>query len=393
MALLAAGMLTVIGIVAIDASDLKPGDVRETAEAREAADATGGAMGFLSSAAAKKQAVFFVVALVAMLITAVPHFRLIGPTACPLMGLTLLALVLVVLPFMPREFVPVRGGARRWFNFQVITVQPSEVAKIVFLLALAWYLRFRANYRTLRGLLVPLLITFVPMGLIVIEPDLGTSLIFLPVLFAMLVAAGAKLKHLIAIVLIGLSLTPGLYFLLRPHQQSRINAALLQWQDDESERHGAGYQGYMAQMLVGAGGTTGNPPSHARNLLHYNHLPERHNDMIFAVICTRWGLMGGVAVLGMYVLLVTVGVVSAAQTQDPFARLIAVGVVAVIFTQVFVNVGMTVGLLPITGLTLPFISYGGSSLVVNFLMVGLLINVAARRPIVMARPAFEFGRR
>ena len=394
VALIAAVLLAIIGVVAIDtaASGIGVSD-------QSAADgAKSGGVPFLTSPKAQKQAVFVVVAIGVMAIAAVPHFKRIGQASYPLMILTLLALVLVVMPIMPQELVPVRGGARRWFNLRLITVQPSELAKIMYVLALAWYLRYRASYRTMRGLLVPFVITFVPMGLIVIEPDLGTAMIFLPVLFVMLVAAGAKLKHLITIallmvvVVIGLAVTPTQYQLLRPHQQSRIRAVVLQWQDDASERQGAGYQGFMAQMLIGAGGPTGNTPAHARNLMNYNYLPERHNDMIFAVICTRWGLLGGSIVLSLYVLLMLVGMINAAQTKDPFARLVAVGVVALIFTQVFVNIGMTLGLLPITGLTLPFISYGGSSLVANFLMVGLLLNVAARRPIIMARPAFEFGK-
>jgi len=268
--------------------------------------------------------------------------------------------------------------------------QPSELTKIAYVLALAQYLRYRENYRTVRGLSLPLLMTFVPMGLILVEPDLGTAMIFLPVLFAMLITAGARLKHISTIVLLGLVLMPAMYPLLQPHQKDRIIAMASQIQGDTRHLSGVGYQGHKAQTLTGAGRLTGHSETHAESLIRFNALPEARNDMIFAVIATRWGLVGGLTVLGLFMLLIAGGLLAAALNKDPFARLIAVGVVTVIFTQMFINIGMTVGILPITGLTLPFISYGGSSLLVNFMMVGLLLNVAARRPVIMANPAFEF---
>jgi len=288
--------------------------------------------------------------------------------------------------------VPVRNGARRWFDLQLMHVQPSELAKIAYVLALAAWLRYRQNYRRVRGLLPPLLLTFIPMGLIVVEPDLGTALLFLPALFAMLIAAGAKLKHLIAMLVIGLSLLPAMYPLLQPHQKDRIVAMASQLQGETRHRSGIGFQGYKAKTLVGAGGLTGHDADHAHNLIHYNDLPEAWNDMIFAVLCTRFGAIGGAAVVGLYLLFTAGGLGCAAVTRDPFARLIAVGITAIVFAQMFVNVGMTVGILPITGMTLPFVSYGGSSLVANFIMVGLLLNVAARRSALVAQPAFEFDR-
>ena len=125
-------------------------------------------------------------------------------------------------------------------------------------------------------------------------------------------------------------------------------------------------------------------------VLRYNRLPEAHNDMIFAVICARWGTLGGLAVIGLYMLLVASALLVAAVHKDPYARLVIVGVTAIIFSQVIVNIGMTIGLVPITGMTLPLVSYGGSSLLVNLAMVGLVLNIAARPAKIMTRPSFEF---
>jgi rod shape determining protein RodA len=209
----------------------------------------------------------------------------------------------------------------------------------------------------------------------------------------MMIAAGARLKHIIAIVLIGLILMPAMYPLLKPHQKRRIVAMVSQLTGDTSQRADAAFQGYTAMTLVGAGRLTGHDGPHAEALVRYTRLPEPHNDMVFAVVCTRWGLAGGAVVLVLYLVLLGSGLLAAGLNKDPFARLVAVGVVAVIFTQMTVNIGMTIGLLPITGMTLPFVSYGGSSLLTNFAMVGLILNVAVRRPIIMAEPAFEYGGR
>ena len=352
------------------------------------------AIQLVDPAAATKQMIFLPVALAAMLLMVLPHHRRLVDFAYAAFVVFLVLLVVLLLPFMPESIVPVRNGARRWFNLQVadMLMQPSELMKIAYVLALACYLRYRENYRTIPGLLAPLVITFVPMGLILVEPDLGTAMIFLPVLFAMLIAAGAKLRHIAAIVLIGLILMPAMYPLLQPHQKQRIVAMISQVRGETKHRAGIGFQGYKAQTLVGAGRVAGHDRDHARVLVEYNALPEPQNDMIFAVICTRAGLVGGAAVIVLYLVFIGGSLLAAALNRDPFARLVAVGIAAVVLTQMFVNTGMTVGILPITGMTLPFVSYGGSSLVANFLMVGIVLNIAASRPIILGRPTFEFDR-
>jgi cell division protein FtsW (lipid II flippase) len=339
---------------------------------------------------ATRQIAFLAVGLMAAAVAAVPHYRWLCHLSVPLLLGVLALLVFVLIPAVPESIVRPRHGARRWINFYVTDLQPSELAKIAYIIALASYLRYRRNYRHFLGLLLPFALTLVPMGLILVEPDLGTSLLFLPTLFAMLIAAGARLKHLVLIVVLGLAAAPAMYPLLQPHQKQRINALYYQIKGDRRHVQGIGYQGDKAMTLVGAGGIAGAGRSRAADLVRYNRLPEKHNDMVFAVIACRWGALGAVATWGLYGLFTLGGLVIAAGCKDPFGRLVAVGIVAIMFAQMTINTGMTLGLLPITGMTLPFVSYGGSSLVSAWIMVGLLLNIGLRRAPYLARESFEF---
>ncbi|GAB4515342.1 MAG: rod shape-determining protein RodA [Phycisphaerales bacterium] len=311
-------------------------------------------------------------------------------------------LVFVLLPFIPEEIVRPRKGARRWINVGVTEFQPSELAKIAYVLVTAGYLRYRRNHRRLKGLVGPALIAFVPMALILVEPDLGTALLFMPTLFAMLIAAGAKLKHLISTAALGAVFAGGViaislvaaerddYPLLRPHQVARIQAVVDQIEGDDRFIQERGFQGRQAMMLIGAGGVLGNDHDHAEALVKFSSLPEQHNDMIFAVFANRFGLLGITILIGVYGVWVGGTLLVAGSCKDPFGRLTCVGLGAMVATQMTINMGMTLGVLPITGMTLPFVSAGGSSLVTGFLMVGLICNIAMRRPDYLWRRSFEF---
>ena len=368
---------------------------------------------------ATKQAIFACVGLLAFIgVTLVPY-QAVGRLAYPLFALTLAVLVLVLQ-------LPEIHGARRWIGLGVIALQPSELAKISFIILLAWYLRMGDHYRKLQGLAVPFVLTFVPMALVLIEPDLGTSLLFLPTLYIMLFMAGAKLRHLLGIVVMatvlmflpvphtlpsdmpaserldhealaywcdrdsGRAVSAASLVKMKGHQISRIVGWLRQ--DDPRVVQGKGYQLYLSKMVLGAGCLTGQRRSSLVNE-YFRMLPEDHTDFIFSVIGGQWGLAGCVGVLLCYVLIFISGVEIATGTYDPFGRLLAVGVMALMFSQLVINVGMTMGLMPITGMTLPLVSYGGSSLVVNCLALGLLVNVGQRRPMLLSKHPFEFGER
>jgi cell division protein FtsW (lipid II flippase) len=339
---------------------------------------------------ALKQLFFAGVGIGAAVIVCMPHYRRLGYASWALLGISVALLAFLLIPFVPSSIVRPRNGARSWIDLGPVDFQPSEVAKIAYVLVIAWYLRFRKNHRTFGGLLPPAIITFIPVALITVQPELGTALLFIPVLGAILIAAGAKLKHLTVIVLIALMAAPAAYPLLMPHQKSRIKGMLLQIEGDSSEDQGNNMQSVTAQRLVGAGEGSGAGDERARTLLHFNALPERHTDMIYAVVCNRFGMVGGLTVMGLYVLWIIGAVLTAGMCREPFGRLVVVGLTAFVAGQAVVNIGMNLGLVPIIGITLPYLSYGGSSMVTVWLMTGLIVSIAIRRPTMMMRRSFEF---
>ena len=288
-----------------------------------------------------------------------------------------LALALLVLVY----FFPARWGSRRWIPLGVLYFQPSELAKIAFIVTLARYLETRESHRRLWGLMVPFGITVVPLGLILKEPDLGTSLLFLPVLYAMLLAAGARLRHLALVAALGLAVLPLFWQAISAEQRSRITA-VFQQRDGQAPTVGKadGFHLHQSKQVLALGGSWGSQWEGTRveDPAAY-YLPACRTDFVICMVGERFGLAGTLGVLLLYSLLFVRGLAVSAAARDPFARLLAVGVVALLATQTIINTGMTVGLLPVTGITLPLMSYGGSSLLFTGLALGLLVNVA-RQP-------------
>lgn len=342
-----------------------------------------------------RQMLYLVAGALAMILTALTSYQKLGRWAYPIFVFMLAALTLLaVAGHLPvASFVPEIRGTRRWIRLPGFQVQPSEFMKIAFILALARYLRYRENYRTLRGLIGPFALTLVPMLLIVREPDLGTVILLLPVLFAMLFVAGARMKHLALIACTGIASMPLFYFFaIEEYQRDRIRVLLRQGDSDPRWRMDQGYQLFQSKVAIGSGGLTGQ--GFARGtFIRPGFLPDNHNDFIFAVISHQWGFLGSTLVLACFVVLVVAAIEVAAFTAEPFGRLLAIGVASLLAAQMLINVGMAIGLMPITGMTLPFVSFGGSSLITNFIAVGLLISIAKRRPWLLAPEPFEFGRR
>ncbi len=338
-----------------------------------------------------RQAMYLCVGLFACAIAAVPHFRLVRALAWVMLAVVIALLVFLLLPFVPAWLVTPRNGARGWIELGIIDFQPAEAAKIAFVLAMARYLRYREDHRSFGGLVIPALIAFVPAALITLQPDLGTALLFAPTTLAMLIAAGAKLKHMAVIVLVAAMAAPATYPILKPHQRARIDGLIARvFEDPASGAKGINYQAITAQTLAGAGGAAGVSDGKARALVKFNRLPERHNDMILSVIMTRFGLLGGLVVLGLYGVWMLGAYITAAACKDAFGRLVVVGFMAITAAQALVNIGMNLGLLPIVGLTLPLVSYGGSSMVTMWLMTGLIMSIGLRPGLRLARPTFEF---
>jgi len=364
----------------------------------------------------EKQLIFVAIGVVGFIAANVVNYRRFGAVSYWIYGFVLLLLgVLLVGRYVVNlPFVPERNGAHRWIIFQMAgrdlpALQPSEICKVAYILALAWYLRYRSNYRNFRALIGPFILTLLPMVLILLEPDLGTVLLMMPILFAVLFMAGAKVKHLLIIILLAILVSPILWYKMRPYQKSRISSVLLQssWIRTKAEQYPTlgkilvgrkfsskqwkndwGYHLIRSKYAVASGGTNGAKGYGFRQgpFVKYNFLPERHNDFIFAIIAHQWGIWGCLVVLGLYALIVFCGLEIAGNNTDPFGRLLAVGIVAMFTIHVLINVSMTVGLMPITGLTLPLVSYGGSSLLVSMFSIGLLNNVGRGRPFSVARP-------
>ena len=332
-----------------------------------------------------RQLLWIGLALVAMAAGALWHYRILREISYPLFFGCLVLLALVYL-------TPLRNGAHRWIPLGLFDFQPSELTKLAFIVALSNYLIHRRNYRKLHGLLVPFLIALVPVGLILKEPDLGTALVFLPVLFAMLFAAGARPRHLALMLVLGVAVTPLMWMGMSAEQKSRVVTLFVQ-RDGGPAPTGDGYHLHQSKQVLALGGVHGSQFSGTMlDDPQAYHLPASRTDFVFCLVGERFGLIGGCATLLLYLLLFASGLRIAAGTREPFGRLLAVGIVALIATQTVINAGMTVGLMPVTGITLPLISHGGSSLLTTALALGFLLNVGMRPGYEMTADPFRFAR-
>ncbi|HEV2973300.1 MAG TPA: FtsW/RodA/SpoVE family cell cycle protein [Pirellulales bacterium] len=317
------------------------------------------------------QTVWSILALTVMFAVAVPNYRLASRWSYA--GFVTMLLLLTAVYF----FAPV-NGAHRWIRAGGVGFQPSEFAKIAFVVALARYLAYRDTGRQFSGLVAPLAMTLVPLWLILKEPDLGTSLVFVPVLLAMTLAAGARLPHLVAIILLGVATIPALWSQMSGDQRSRVTALWEQNLPRQSPTP-AGYHLHQAKRMFALGGWRGSAiETDVDDAAIDRRVPEPHTDSIFSVLGERYGIIGCGIVLLLYFLLVWRGLAIAQETREAFGRLLVVGVMAMIAFQAAVNTGMLAGLFPITGLPLPLISYGGSGLIANALGLGLVVNVGSR---------------
>jgi rod shape determining protein RodA len=355
----------------------------------------------------KKQVAFAVMSIIGFLLVNIVNYRRFGSISYWMYGviLLLLGLLLVSRYIIGIPFIPATHGTHRWIKITGLpALQPSEFCKLVYILAFAWYLRYRSNYRSLSALIGPFTLTLLPMVLILFEPDLGTVLLMMPIFFTMLFVAGAKVKHLLIIILLALLVSPLLWHKMRTYQRRRISSVVLQstWIREKAEKHP-----WLGQILVGtkfsekqwksdwgwhlirskyavaSGGATGYG-FRKGPFVKYDFLEARHNDFIFAIIAQQWGFLGCIVLLLLYILIVVCGLEIAVHNSDPFGKLLAAGIVAMFVVEVIINVSMTLGLMPITGLTLPLISYGGSSLLVSMASIGLLNNVGRSRPFTVA---------
>jgi len=277
-------------------------------------------------------------------------------------------------------------GAKRWIELGGINFQPSELTKLSLILFLGRYLgnrrpklsfSFFSNTQALfRNFIVPLLMTALLMFLIFKQPDLGTALLLFGIFIVMVFASGFEYRYLIGFVGVCLCLLPFAWQILKPYQKDR----LLVFLNPNIDPLGAGYTIIQSKIAIGSGRLFGKGwLAGTQNQL--NFLPERHTDFIFSVIGEEWGLLGTLLLVSFYFALIYVGLKIAEQVKDKFGTLVAVGIVSILTLQVVINIGMVMGLFPIVGLTLPFISYGRSSFLIFSIMMGFLLNLSKRRTI------------
>lgn len=267
-----------------------------------------------------------------------------------------------------------RLGAQRWLTIGSLNIQPSEFTKLFITLSLVQYLASHKSYNSLKNIFVPLIMTLIPFVLILGEPDLGTALMLIPILFILLYAWGLPLKNLFSIIMGGILISPLGWFLLRDYQKERLMVFL----DPNIDPLGAGYTVIQSRIAIGSGGLFGKGwLSGTQNQL--NFLAERHTDFIFSVAGEEWGFIGGLVLLGLYYILIRRAIGIAEKTSDPCGRLLAIALTTMIGVQVVVNLSMTMGFMPVVGLPLPLVSYGGSSLLVIMMSLGLLESISIHR--------------
>ena len=311
-----------------------------------------------------------VVGLIAFSFFMFVDYRVIANNSWVFYLAVIVALALVLM------FGDVVGGSRRWLWFGPVNVQPSEFAKIALTILLAGYFA----ERSLRGvtfinLAFVSLVTVIPFMLIVREPDLGSAAGLLPVAFAITYIAGLRFRVMALLVMLALLTTPVAWtYALEDYQRSR----LLTFLDPAQDAQGAGYQQIQAKITVGSGGLTG------KGFLQgtqgqYKFLPVAHNDFIFSILAEEHGFLGVIVVLGLYLFVILRGLEAARSTKDRLGAYLVVGVISSFTFQVVYNITMSAGLLPVKGLTLPLMSYGGSSLVATLAGFGLIANVRMRR--------------
>lgn len=268
------------------------------------------------------------------------------------------------------------GGSKRWLALGPVSIQPSEMVKLgVIILLSKYYARIvRVEGVRLRELIVPVIITGIPFMLIVRQPDLGTSMMVALVAASITMYVKIERKTFIGLIVSCLLAVPLVWSLLKGYQKQRIMTFL----DPERDPLGAGYHIIQSKIAIGSGMLTGKGfLKGSQNTLDF--LPEHHTDFIFSVLAEEWGFLGAILMLLVFMLIIIWGLLIAQRCRDPFGTILAMGVTAMFFWQVVINTGMVMGLLPVVGVTLPLISYGGSSVITMLAGVGLLLNVSMRR--------------
>ena len=317
----------------------------------------------------QRQGLFAIINFVLILVMLRFDYRILGPLGSVLYAVNLLMLIAVM--FVGQSAL----GAQRWIQIGPITIQPSEFAKLIMIISLAHLLDSREEkMKSVWDMLPVSAFVIVPFLLVLKQPDLGTSLVFLAILLGMVFVAGIDGKLLLKIMGAGAACLPVFWLFLKDYQKSRLTVFL----DPNVDPLGAGYHIIQSKIAIGSGQLFGKG-IFAGTQSQLNFLPENHTDFIFAVIGEELGFVGSLVILALYFLLLYRGVKTAQNARDKFGTLLAAGITSMMAFHVMVNVGMTIGIMPVTGIPLPFMSYGVSALTTNLISVGILLNIQSRQ--------------
>ena len=315
----------------------------------------------------KKQLLFAVLGIIAMVVVMNIDYRKYQRWTYPALAITLVLLALV--PFFGEEI----SGSRRWLNLGLFKFQPSELAKLAIILFTAtWTMKVKGKIQNFFVLLIPLLVMGVYFALIMLEPDMGTAGTLGLTTIIMLLAAGAKLIHFF---LLGIPAVPAFIALIvaEPYRLKR----LLAFRDPWADPLGAGFHIIQSLLALGSGGIFGLGLGRSRQKFWY--LPEQHTDFIFSILGEELGFIGTILVLVLFLLFAWRGLRIAMTAPDFFSSILAVGITTMIVLQAVINIGVVTGSLPITGITRPLISYGGSSLLITLSAIGVLLNISRHK--------------
>jgi rod shape determining protein RodA len=320
----------------------------------------------------KKQLGFLLIGAVVLLLAASFDYRFVKVYAGLIYVASLILLILVRTPLGTTV-----KGSQRWFQLFGFQFAPSEVAKLALIAMLAAFLaELRRSDLTLQDVYRATVLAAIPALLVFLQPDLGTSIVTASILAGVLVVAGARARHLAILALTAIVLMFGAFQLgvVREYQVARLTA----WLDESNDPSGANFNREQAEIAIGSGGVSGRGYLNGTQT-NLDFVPEQHTDFIFTVVGEEFGFIGSIGVLLLFGLLVWRAFRIALLSKDPFGAYLAAGIGSMFALQAFVNIGMAIGIMPITGIPLPFVSYGGSSLLMNAAAVGLLLNVHMRR--------------
>ena len=328
----------------------------------------------------KRQSLWLVSGLVALHWVAQQDYN-VWRTLTPYgLVLTFVLLVLVLLPFLGTQV----NGARRWFRLAGFSIQPGEIAKLAVVLYLASFLVRKEQDLVMftRGVLAPMAVVGLFAGLLLLEPDMGTAVVLMLLLFGLLFLGGARLPHLL---LLGLALLVAAYLLIMQSDYRRRR--LLNFLDPWKDSADTGFQLTQSFVALGNGGWFGVGLGEGRQKLFF--LPEAHTDFVLALVGEELGFLGTGLLIALFAILIVKGFKIAGQAPDAFGRHLACGITLLVGIQVLINMSVVSGLLPTKGLTLPFVSYGGSSLIMSLVAMGILLSISRAGP--SGRPLSSFG--